>query len=252
VRPAFVKKLIREFDPLSFGTITVCFTPEDGVYHLIDGQNRVECMRTLGGGGAEVHCEIIHTKDVALAAKIFYDRNKNRGGVPATEAFKTAVSAKLPAQVEIKEILDSFGLAVGRSRGSGTVRGISTVERIHLRFGADVLRKTLAIMIDAWGRSREALDSTLMGGVASFLYRHGDNVKTERVIKVLRRGPPAIHFLSHAKSRRVMTRCSVTEGVAGCIVDAYNVRIKAGRLDASLGPKRVLAENDASKRDGVK
>src|SRR3954469_22422078 len=74
---AWVKSHVSMFDPDQLGYIVVNRRP-NGKMYVIDGQHRVELIRTVGWGDQMVHAEFFDGLDQKREAALFRSRNDRK------------------------------------------------------------------------------------------------------------------------------------------------------------------------------
>ena len=78
--------------------------------------------------------------------------------------------------IAIQQILDRVGLKVADGtdhKADGTIRSLTTVEAIYVR-DANLVERTLRVIVDAWRGNILSLRADFVGGVAAFLADAGD------------------------------------------------------------------------------
>lgn len=88
-----------------------------------------------------------------------------------TSVFLARVEAGDTTAKSLMDIIERVGLRVaanGDHKAAGTVRCFSTLEAIYLR-NADLVERSLRVIVDAWGGMLQSLRADFVSGVAAFL-----------------------------------------------------------------------------------
>ena len=124
-----VEKIINEFNPSSFGRITVS-KRKDG-YYVTNGQHRLIALRKIGINKAP--CIVIdnpyeNEKEIKKFDAInFLEINQNSQAVRAIDKYRIGVSAQLPDWVNVKQVIEENGLRAGTTRNS--VNALACIHR---------------------------------------------------------------------------------------------------------------------------
>ena len=124
-----VEKIINEFNPSSFGRITVS-KRKDG-YYVTNGQHRLIALRKIGIDKAP--CIVIdnpyeNEKEIKKFDAInFPEINQNSQAVRAIDKYRIGVSAQLPDWVNVKQVIEENGLRAGTTRNS--VNALACIHR---------------------------------------------------------------------------------------------------------------------------
>ena len=124
-----VEKIINEFNPSSFGRITVS-KRKDG-YYVTNGQHRLIALRKIGIDKAP--CIVIdnpyeNEKEIKKFDAInFLEINQNSQAVRAIDKYRIGVSAQLPDWVNVKQVIEENGLRAGTTRNS--VNALACIHR---------------------------------------------------------------------------------------------------------------------------
>lgn len=124
-----VEKIINEFNPSSFGRITVS-KRADG-YYVTNGQHRLIALRKIGIDKAP--CIVIENpyKDEKEMRKFdainFLEINQNSQAVRAIDKYRIGVSAQLEDWLRVKQVIEENGLRAGTTRNS--VNALACIHR---------------------------------------------------------------------------------------------------------------------------
>lgn len=124
-----VEKILNEFNPSSFGRITV--SKRKNGYYVTNGQHRLIALRKIGIEKAP--CIVVDNpfedeKEMKrFDAVNFLEINQNSQSVRAIDKYRIGVSAQLPDWMNVKEVLDENGLRAGTTRNS--VNALACIHR---------------------------------------------------------------------------------------------------------------------------
>jgi hypothetical protein len=245
----------REFVPSKADSIAASFDPEHlglpvvnmrgGSAWLIDGQHRCAAMKIWLGDGWEeqsFEAEIYDDLTEAEEAEAFLRRN-DAMAVNAYNKFRIAVVAGREDESTVAGIVLREGLTISRDvNADGAVRAVGTLLRVYRRAGGDVLRRTLAILRDAYGTS--GLDAAMISGMALVVHRYDKLNDDEMVHRLQSALGGAGAVLTKSERARRETGNPKFNCVAASIVDTYNSinKTKGGDGTRLLSWWKAIAE----------
>lgn len=124
-----VEKIINEFNPSSFGRITV--SKRKNGYYVTNGQHRLIALRKIGIDKAP--CIVVENpfeeeKEMKKFDAInFLEINQNSQAVRAIDKYRIGVSAQLPDWLLVKQVIEENGLRAGTTRNS--VNALACIHR---------------------------------------------------------------------------------------------------------------------------
>lgn len=234
LQAARVQRLAENFDPDLIGVLDVA-PREHGRYAVIDGQHRAEAVREALGADQNVPCWVHKRITKAKQASLFVGLN-NSAAVPPLYQFIGRVHADDPKAVAIMELLNAAGLKLESGARDGTIRCVSTLEKIYNgagdpSAGPKALANTLSIIINAWGATTSSMNGSIVEGIGLVLLRYRDQVDHEALVQKLattKGGPAAL--LGQARALKDWRGGTVPRAVAGAVVTIYNKGRRAGAL----------------------
>jgi hypothetical protein len=233
---AHVAGIAKNFDEEAFGVI-VAGERDDGSLHPVDGFQRLNAA--MERGVAHVPCQIIKSRGAEHEAELFGKLNKRRG-LSTHQLFKADVCAGKPDAVAVYEAITEAGLNVRGMKPNGrrqSIGGVKQCQTAYRRMGGgetgeahvtEVL-KTLRLI---WGQEHHetAYHCGVIGGLAFFLRRFGDNVDRKRLRKIMEGNSP-IRLMGNGDTFKMMSGTTRDEGVARAFFEVYNKNLTAHRLD---------------------
>lgn len=226
LRQEWVDELLANFDLEQLGNPTVNL--RGGVFYVIDGQHRVEALRQMGWGDQQVECWTYEGLDEAEEAEMFL-KLQNRLTVRALDKFRVGVVAGRPDEVAIDKIVRSVGLRVSDVQVPGAIKAVGTLRRVFQRDGADVLRRALTIIRDAYGDA--GLEAATIEGIGLLCARYDGELDDAATVKRLGDIHGGVNGLLTA-AEKIRLRTGHTRG--NCVAAAAVEVINRGRGGSKL------------------
>lgn len=217
-KPHWVNKIIAEFQAEWLGVPTLNL--RDGYYYIVDGQHRVEALRSMGMGGHSLECFIYEGLTESEEAELFLRLNFNLA-VDAFNKFTVGVTAHRAIQTEIQRIVEDEGLRIGRARSEGCICAVGTLTRVFRQTGGDNLGRTLRVINAAYGDL--GLTSRVIDGIGLLLHRYEGQLDDARAITSLANVSGGLNgLLSRANLQKTKTSKPVRQCVAAAAVEIVN------------------------------
>ena len=234
IRPAKLRRLIREWNPSLAGWIIVS-RRANGALFVIDGQHRIEAVRHLQGKvGPYLDAIVVTDWSSTDEARFFAETQspENRAALMPQDIHHAAVLAGDPDALTIQRVVSECGFRIGK-RGAddpetGQLKPVREVNRIYERYGDRVLAQTLMLIRRAWGVHSHP-ESSVVAGVALFIamYPQADLPPLAKRAAMM----PIDEWVRAAKAHARAEGMTATEGVAYKLRTDYNhKRQAAGRL----------------------
>jgi hypothetical protein len=205
----------------------------NGSYSIIDGQHRVDALRTVGFTTDSVDCEVYDGLTLAAEAAMFRLRN-NRSSVQKIDLFRVRVVEGDPTAVAINDMLARLGWTVRIGKSDGDLAAVDALERawnLDPDGQPPAAERTIAAVTAAWGHNAAGVDRAIIGGVAAVFARYGPDVSTGDLIDRLARyaGGPN-NLVGNGRGLSGLLGCTVPIAVAEIVVNEYNRRRKTRAL----------------------
>ncbi|GFG83362.1 DUF6551 family protein [Mycolicibacter algericus] len=219
--PARARAMARDWNPRLAGIIEVSDRGPTNLprYAIIDGQHRWAAAQLLDDPPtlvANVHTGLT----VADEAKLFDQLNRARKKVNVFEHYKARLAAGDWIIGRIQAVLDKRGLIVDPAPKDGHIGCVGTLEKV-----ADIddalLDETLELIIDIWGKRRDALDAPIIHGLALILHSLRDDIDLERLVDALLDVMPR-HLKTSAVALRDVQSGTLPVLTALVIMERYN------------------------------
>lgn len=217
---ARVDHLAASFDLEQIGTPTV--SHRDGTYWIVDGQHRMEALRSLGFTDEKVQCWAYEGLTSEQEAELFLKLNDTLA-VAALPKFRSAVHAGRPVESDIDRIVRSVGLVVSKDKIPGAVGAVGTLGRVYAR-GPEVLARSLRIVRDAYGDG--GLEALVIDGIGHLCARYNGDLNEAEAIEKLSRAHGGLNGLLN---KAEVLRRSTGNAKGQCVAAAAVETINAGR-----------------------
>jgi hypothetical protein len=215
-RPYWVRELVLRFDPDAFGLLEV--SERNGVYNLVDGQHRAAAVIQLWGKEQKVQC-VLHTGLSEREEALLFLSKNNTLTVGSFDKFRVAVTAGMPVETEIAEVIEKLNITIAKRKGS--IWATTTLRQLHRLGGPALLHRTLNLIITTYGE--QALEASTIRGIGAMLHRYSTTIDDTVIISRL----SAVHgqyaaLLGRAEVLRRATRKPRWECIACAVVDTVN------------------------------
>lgn len=232
---AHVAGIAKHFDEEAFGVI-VAGEREDGSLHPVDGFQRLNAA--MERGLSHVPCQVIPSRGPEHEAELFGKLNKRRG-LSTHQLFKADVCAGKPDAVAVYEAITEAGLNVRGMKPNGRRQSIGGVKQCQTAYrrmgggeaGAAHVTEVLKILRLTWGEQHHdtAYHCAVIGGLAFFLRRFGEQVDRKRIRDRMERMSPN-KLMGNGDTFKMMSGTTRDEGVARAFFEVYNKNL-VNKLD---------------------
>lgn len=214
-----VDKAIEDFDLNQINPVKV--SRRDGINYVFNGQHTIEIIAAVSGSReTPVWCMIYDSLEYRNEANIFANQMKHVRPLRPYEIFMANIEAGNEQQLVIKQLVESYSLTIGPTKGYGVICAVSTLERIFEKYGYHVLDRTLLLCVGTWEGDIDSLGGNVLNGVARMIVAYGDQLKDD-VFKE-RVGVMSIRQLT----RTAKERGAGSLGYAEAMLVAYNRKCK--------------------------
>lgn len=236
------RRLAENWEPPLIGVIEVSDRGEDHVprYAVVDGQHRFAAAKLRDPNAflvANIHTGLTERHE----AHLFYEIDAKRTRLTGWDRWNARRGAGDRIVLAVESVVEDAGLQVEDSPTNGSVRCVSTCEKVVKLGGQPLLRETLGLITEVWGVEVEAFDAPLVHGTALVLWHYGDAIDVQRLADAMVDVSPR-QFKAKAVALREYERGTLPKLAAMVIVNTYN-RTKGRKLDV---PK------DFTKRPGTR
>lgn len=244
---AHVAGIAKNFDEEAFGVIHVA-EREDGSMRVVDGFQRLNAA--MAKGIVNVPVVVTQSRGQEHEAELFGTLNKRRG-LNTHQLFKADVCAGKPEAVAVYAAITDAGLNVRGMKPNGRRHSIGGVKQCQTAYrrmgggetGAAHVTEVLMILRRTWGEQHHdtAYHCAVIGGLAFFLRRFGDNVDRKRLRGLMERQSPN-KLMGNGDTFKMMSGTTRDEGVARAFFEVYNKGLTSRRLDWDESRVDLVAE----------
>lgn len=190
-------------------------------YAVVDGQHRWAAAQHAGIAFmvANVHTGL----SVADEAKLFDRLNRERRRITTWDHWNARKAAGDADVASIETAVAAVGLTVDTAARAGHVRCTSTLEKLHALGGPDLVKRTLQLIVDVWGRDLIGFDAPIVGGIGLILHYLAADLDLIRLTEALLEVVPR-QLKSKAIGLRDMTTGTMPKLVAIAVMTLYNNR----------------------------
>ena len=217
---AHIRRTAENFNLYQINLVKV--SRRDSVNYVINGQHTVEIVAIVSGSrDTPVWCMVYDDLDYKREADIFAQQQKYTKYLSPYEVFKANVEAGSDEQLIIKELVESYKIAITpQQKSSCAICAVSTLEYIYRQHGFHVLDRTLRLCVGTWEGEVDSLSASMLRGVSRLVVAFGDSINDD-VFKEKVGQQTARHISRTAKERNAGTR-----GYAEAMLDIYNKKMK--------------------------
>ncbi|ORA24160.1 DUF6551 family protein [Mycobacterium aquaticum] len=224
------RRLAESWEPPLIGVIEVSDRGSDQQprYAIVDGQHRYAAAKLRDPKAvlvANIHTGLTPRDE----AHLFYEIDAKRTRLTGWDRWNARRGAGDPTVLAVESVVEDAGLRVEDSPTNGSVRCVSTCEKVLKLGGQPLLRETLSLITEVWGVEVEAFDAPLVHGTALVLWHYGKTINVERLADAMVDVSPR-QFKAKAVALREYERGSLPKLAALVIVNTYN-RTKGPKLD---------------------
>ena len=201
----------------------------DGVNYVFNGQHTIEIVaRVSGSRDTPVWCMIYDDLNYQQEADIFANQMKYVKPLTPYEIFMANLEAENDIQIMIADLVESYKLKIGPSRGHGVIGAVATLENIYMKYGYSVLDRTLGLCIMTWEGDYNSFCANVFNAVAKIIATYGESLDDE-VFSQKVGDEPIKQLVRTAKERRPGSM-----GFAEAMVILYNGKRKNPHTRLSL------------------
>lgn len=234
---AHIERAAANFDVYQINPVKV--SRRDGINYVFNGQHTIEIVALASGSrDTPVWCMIYDDLKYQREADIFANQMKFVKPLKPYEIFMANIEAENDKQIIIADMVASYKLKIGPTRGNGVICAVSTLETIYTKYGYSVLDRTLGLCVSTWEGDYNSFGANILNAIAKIIYTYGDELNDDIFREKV--GAESIKYLSRmAKERRPGSM-----GYAEAMVILYNGKRKTRNSRLSLN---ALYERDGKR-----
>ncbi len=222
-----IKKTAENFDLYQINPVKV--SRRNGINYVFNGQHTIEIVALVSGSrDTPVWCMVYDDMDYKIEADVFANQQKFIKGLAPYEIFMANIEAENETQLAIKSLVESYDLAISKTKAPGTICAVSSLEFIYRKYGFHVLDRSIRLCVGTWEGEVGSLSSGILKGIAIMIAAFGDTLKDD-VFK-----EKVGVYSSREISRLAKERKAGSMGFAEAMLIAYNRKAKKGLSWAKL------------------
>jgi len=173
-----VQKAAANFDLYQINPVKV--SRRDGVNYVFNGQHTIEIVAAVSKSrDTPVWCMIYDELEYSHEAEIFANQMKHVKPLMPYEIFMAHIEAGSDKHLMIKDLIESYDLAICHNKQPGGICAISTIEGIYDRYGYETLDRVLYLIIGTWEGANGSYSANMLNGVAKLVYAYGENLRDD-------------------------------------------------------------------------
>jgi len=219
-----INEIASKFDPDMFGVLAVTKPNGKGIYHVIDGQHRKAAAQQLWGENELVPCNVLNIEGPARAAEIFDQINKGRRNPSPIDTFRIRVTAGRQTEVSVLKIVQACGYRIEPNKNAGCIAAVSALVSVY-NISPEVLRKTLSVINQTWGKDSNAVVAPILYGYGAFINQYHGADFNRLVVIIQKRMTPG-QLIGKAATLREMFRVNSQQAVKMVLTQNYNSGLK--------------------------
>lgn len=213
---ARVDRILADLDLERIGTPTVSHRGD--AYYIIDGQHRIEALKSYGLGDSTIQCWMHIDMTEEQEAEAFLKLNDVLA-VGSFEKFRVAVKAGRETECEINRVVLANHLKISRDHDG--ISAVGTLRRVYVRSDSKTLGRTLRLIRDSFGES--GFEASVIDGLGLVCQRYNGEVADTEFIEKLK----AMHggvsgLIGKAAIEKQRTGCPSAHAVASAAVSVIN------------------------------
>jgi len=230
-----VAMIAANFDPDAFGVIHVVLR-KDGTFWIIDGQHRVEAVRSLGESWKNTSVPALVYSDLSLKDEAWLFMHLNDAvSVHPFDKFKAARESGDPTACAIANISEGAGFPINGKK-TDCITCVVALRKVYggMKWtGPATLRKTLDVLAKAWGTEKPYPSGEIVVGLGMFLGRYGQGLDTDRLVHQLAQVPSGGYGLvGKARTLNGSLRGAMSVAVFECLRREYNKGLRTNKLES--------------------
>ena len=241
---AHIARAVANFDTYQINPVKV--SRRDGINYVINGQHTIEIIAAASGSrDTPAWCMIYDDLSYEHEADIFANQQTYVKRLLPYEVFMANLEAGNDDQLIIRDLVESFGLTIGITKGPGVICAVSTLEQIFKRLRFHGLKRVLRLIIGAWEGDMNSFSANMLNAVAKLVDVFGDTLDDDIFKEKL--GQVSLKQLVRtAKDRRAGSM-----GIAEAMIIEYNGKKKNNAYRLHINKLYAKEHSILKKVDGV-
>lgn len=214
-----IRRTAESFDIYQVNPVKV--SRRDGINYVFNGQHTIEIIAAVSNSReTPVWCMVYDDMDYTMEADVFANQQKCVKPLVPYEIFMANLEAGNDMQLIIRDLVESYDLVIGATRGINTICAVSSLEYIYEKYGFHVLDRTLRLAVSTWEGEPYSLSSNMLKGIARLIVAFGDKLRDD-----LFKHKVGIYSAKDI-TRTAKERASGSMGYAEALLLAYNKKMR--------------------------
>ena len=237
-----VQKAAANFDLYQINPVKV--SRRNGINYVFNGQHTIEIVALVSDSReTPVWCMVYEDLDYTREADIFANQMRYTKPLSPFEIFMANIEAGSDEQIIIRDLVESYGLAISAKSGPGNLRAVGTLEYIYRKYGYQVLERTLSLDIGTWEGSPQSLSANMLKGIAKLIVVYDGELKDETFKEKL-------SIISCKElTREAKVRKAGSLGFAEALLNYYNKKTRFGLEWSKLYIKKKASVSSEAKEE---
>lgn len=216
------EKIVKNFKINLFMPIVV--SERDGIYYVIDGQNRLYAARKLFGEDYLMECKVIHGLSQPEESNLFVELNSSSKPLQYADKAKGLYYANDESITTLYSICANHGVELGieddkRATADGRITAVKALTDTYNKIGVKLTERLIRLLNDTWDGKAEAFRQEMIKAVGVILSLYSKDLDDNKFIKKLSKINPA-ELIRMAKNDRI-TNAKTEAKIARIIVNNY-------------------------------
>lgn len=169
-----INRAAANFDVFQINPVKV--SRRDGINYVFNGQHTIEIVALVSGSReTPVWCMVYEDLYYEHEADIFANQQKFVKQLSSYEIFVASIEAGNDKEVIIKDLVESYGMRIGKTRAPGVICSIATLESIYTKYGVAVLDRTLRMVIGTWEGDVNSFGANILSAIAKLIVVYDEN-----------------------------------------------------------------------------
>ena len=214
-----IRRTVESFDIYQVNPVKV--SRRDGINYVFNGQHTIEIIAAVSNSReTPVWCMVYDSMDYEMEADVFANQQKCVKPLVPYEIFMANLEAGNDMQLIIKDLVESYDLVIGATRGVNTICAVSSLEYIYEKYGFHVLDRALRLAVSTWEGDPNSLSSNMLKGIARLVVAFGDSLRDD-----LFKDKVGM-YSAREITRTAKERASGSMGYAEALLLAYNKKMR--------------------------
>ena len=218
-----ISRTIQAFNKNQLNPVKV--SRRNGINYVMDGQHTIEIVVGVSGSrDTPVWCMVFEDMQYRVEAELFANQQKYVQRLTPYQIYVAHIEAGNDEQLIIRDLVESYGLKITKTRGHCMLACISALEWIYENFSYHTLDRSLRLCVAAWEGDVYSMHGLLLKAIAIMVMFFKDDLRDEIFKEKLGSVSPK-EIARTARERGGGTLC-----VVEVLLTEYNKRMKANTL----------------------